>query len=179
VNSDRWQQIKQVFNDALQREPAQRAPFLAAACGGDSDLRAEVEKLLNSYETGFMAQPAVGEVAELVVGAPQQLQAGQRLGRYRIVQPIGAGGMGEVYLAHDTELERDVALKILTGEVAADQQRMQRFVQEAKMASALNHQNIITIYEVGQADGRALHRHRVHQRRDAAPTNETRAFVSA
>lgn len=153
MNSDRWQQIKQVFNDALQREPSARTAFLAEVCADDSDLRAEVEKLLNSYETDFMAEPAVGEVASSILSRPQQLRDGQSLGRYRVVQPIGAGGMGEVYLAHDTELERDVALKILTAEVATDQQRMQRFVQEAKTASALNHPNIITIYEVGQADG--------------------------
>jgi len=153
VNPDRWQQIKQIFNDALQREPASRAAFLADACKDDGDLRAEVEKLLNSYETDFMAQPAVGAVAEMIAGVQQQLRVGQRLGRYRIGQPIGRGGMGEVYLAHDTELERDVALKILTAEVAADQQRMQRFIQEAKTASALNHPNIITIFEVGQAEG--------------------------
>jgi serine/threonine-protein kinase len=153
VNSDRWQQIKQIFNDALQRQPAERPSFLAEACTNDHELRAEVEKLLNSYDTDFMAQAAVGEVAEMFVGASQQLKAGQQLGRYRITRPIGAGGMGEVYLAHDMELERDVALKVLTAEVAADQQRMQRFVQEAKTASALNHPNIITIYEVGQASG--------------------------
>ncbi len=81
------------------------------------------------------------------------LAAGTKLGRYEIRSQIGAGGMGEVYLAHDTELERDVALKILAGDVGADQQRMQRFIQEAKAASALNHPNIITIYEVGQAEG--------------------------
>jgi serine/threonine protein kinase len=153
VNPDRWQQIKQVFNDALQRERLQRAAFLAEACADDGDLRAEVEKLLAAYETDFMDQPAVGEVASTIVSARQQLRAGQRLGRYRIAKSIGAGGMGEVYLAHDTELERDVALKILTGEVAADQQRMQRFIQEAKTASALNHPNIITIHEVGQVEG--------------------------
>src|SRR5450432_3735611 len=152
MNFDRWQEIKQVFNDSLQREPAERAVFLAEACADDGDLRAEVEKLLDSYQSEFMAQPAVGELAQMVVEAGQQLKTGQRLGRYRIVQPIGAGGMGEVYLAHDMELERDVALKILHADVAADQQRMQRFVQEAKTASALNHPNIITIYEVGQAE---------------------------
>jgi eukaryotic-like serine/threonine-protein kinase len=153
VNTDRWQQIKEIFDDAMQRPPAERAAFLDEACANDRDLRAEVEKLLASYETDFMAQPAVGMVADVIVAARQQLKAGQQLGRYRIIQPIGAGGMGEVYLAHDTELERDVALKILASDVAANQQRMQRFIQEAKAASALNHPNIITIHEVGQAEG--------------------------
>jgi serine/threonine protein kinase len=78
----------------------------------------------------------------MTTGTQQQLQAGQVLGRYRVTEPIGKGGMGEVYLAHDTELERDVALKVLPAEVASDRQRMQRFIQEAKTASALNHPNI-------------------------------------
>ncbi|HSE24333.1 MAG TPA: serine/threonine-protein kinase [Pyrinomonadaceae bacterium] len=81
-----------------------------------------------------------------------QIQPGSKLGRYEIRSHIGAGGMGDVYLARDTELDRSVALKVLPPSVAADQQRMRRFVQEAKAASSLNHQNIITIYEIGETD---------------------------
>ena len=81
-----------------------------------------------------------------------QIQAGSRLGRYEIRSHLGAGGMGDVYLARDTELDRSVALKVLPPAVASDQQRMRRFVQEAKAASSLNHQNIITIYEIGEAE---------------------------
>src|SRR4029079_10495859 len=81
-----------------------------------------------------------------------QILPGKTIGRYEIRSQIGAGGMGEVYLARDTELDRMVALKILPAAVAADQQRMRRFVQEAKAASSLNHQNIITIYEIGNSD---------------------------
>ena len=80
------------------------------------------------------------------------IQPGTRLGRYEIRSHIGAGGMGDVYLARDTELDRTVALKVLPPIVAADQQRMRRFIQEAKAASSLNHQNIITIYEIGETD---------------------------
>src|SRR6267378_4296850 len=77
------------------------------------------------------------------------LAAGTHLGRYEIRSKIGAGGMGEVYLAFDTELDRTVAIKILPESLAADQQRLQRFIQEAKAASALNHPHILTIYEIG------------------------------
>ena len=80
------------------------------------------------------------------------LQAGTKLGRYEIREPLGVGGMGEVYLAYDGELHRSIALKILLPEIAHDAQRMHRFIQEARSASALNHPNILTIHEVGKAD---------------------------
>src|SRR5947209_15405951 len=81
------------------------------------------------------------------------IASGTKLGRYEIRSLIGAGGMGEVYRALDTDLHRAVALKFLRAEVASDEKRMQRFIQEARAASALNHPNILTVYEIGQADG--------------------------
>ena len=81
------------------------------------------------------------------------LAAGTKLGRYEIRSQLGTGGMGEVYLVQDTQLDRTIALKILPADVASDRQRMQRFVQEAKAAAALNHPNITHIYEIGETDG--------------------------
>ena len=90
------------------------------------------------------------------------LEPGTKLGRYEIRSQLGAGGMGEVYLAQDTRLDRKVALKILPDEVAADPDRMKRFVQEAKAASGLNHPNIITIYEIDQSRFHSFHRCRIY-----------------
>src|SRR5213596_2272914 len=98
-----------------------------------------------------MAQPAAGVFAEMFLNSRPLLEAGQLLGRYRIVKPIGAGGMGEVYLAQDTKLDRKVALKILPHDLAANRDRMERFVREAKSAAALNHPNIAHIYEIGES----------------------------
>src|SRR5438094_3415446 len=151
--SDRWQQIKQLFNDALQREPSQRAMFLAEACAGDDELRAEVEELLDSYQTDFMDRPAVGEVADLILGTQEKLASGQRVNQYEILKPIGAGGMGVVYLAQDTKLKRKVALKLLPHELTDNIDRLQRFEREAHAASALNHPNILTIHEIGVSNG--------------------------
>src|SRR3979490_2177651 len=83
----------------------------------------------------------------------QELEANRTLSHYRIVSKLGAGGMGEVYLAQDTKLDRRIALKILPADLAANQDRMRRFTQEAKAAAALNHPNIATIHEIGESDG--------------------------
>src|SRR5436853_4050678 len=82
-----------------------------------------------------------------------EMTPGKRLGRYEVRSQIGEGGMGEVYLARDTQLDRDVALKILTADVARDQQRLHRFLQEARAASALSHPNVAHIYEIGEVEG--------------------------
>jgi len=152
VTSERWQQVKELFEAALERGPAEQAVFLAQACGGDEEVRREVESLLAAHEgdSSFMNMP----VGNLLISDEPMLAAGQRFGQYEEISPLGEGGMGQVYLAVDTRLGRKVALKLLPSSYTGDAERVRRFGQEARAASALNHPNIITIYEIGQLDGR-------------------------
>ena len=163
MQPERWQQISGIFKSALAMEPEERAAYVAAECGADDALRREVEQLIESHhqaeKENFIDSPAVAEVAPLLVSensdaevTTDRLEAGQQLSHYRIIQKVGAGGMGEVYLAEDTLLDRTVALKILPADVASDKSRMQRFKQEAKLASSLNQPNILTIFEFGDTD---------------------------
>jgi serine/threonine protein kinase len=150
LKNDRWEQLKDIFQAALDRPAAGREQFLSEACRGDNDMREEVRLLLSSFDEDgdFMESPAIGEVAETIAQSREVLKKGQQIERYRVVERIGAGGMGEVFLAFDTELERPAALKVLTGTAAGDESRVRRFIREAKAASALNHPNILTIYEI-------------------------------
>jgi serine/threonine protein kinase len=166
MQPERWQQISGIFKSALALEPEERAAYVAAECGADDSLRRDVELLIESHqqadEKDFINSPAVGEVAPLLIvedseaeASKDTLESGQELSHYRIIKKLGAGGMGEVYLAEDTRLDRTVALKILPADVASDKRRMQRFKQEAKLASSLNQPNILTIFEFG--DTESLH----------------------
>ncbi|MGZ5481981.1 MAG: protein kinase domain-containing protein [Pyrinomonadaceae bacterium] len=152
MTPDRWQQVKEVFNAALQREAPARPQFLDSACGEDRALRAEVESLLASHEetSAFLDAPAYAVAAELLNEEDSELKTGQRVGAYEVISFIGRGGMGEVYRARDTRLGRDVAVKILPRSFSADADRLRRFEQEAQAASALNHPNIVTIHEFGE-----------------------------
>ncbi|MGI8638358.1 MAG: protein kinase domain-containing protein [Pyrinomonadaceae bacterium] len=152
--SAQWQEVKEIFSDAKQRGRDEREVFLDEACGDDDFLRREVESLLCSFDNadGFLQKPAVGEVAEVVLAENARFEKGARLNHYRIISHLGAGGMGEVYLAEDEKLDRRVAVKILNQEFSRDESNLQRFVREAKAASALNHPNILTIYEIGESD---------------------------
>ena len=131
--------------------------FLSDACGGDEDLRQEVESLLAAHDKAgeFIAVPAANVAARWLVDArrrPRPLSG--RIGAYEVLSLIGRGGMGEVYLAHDTRLGRKVAVKLLRPALTSNPDAVRRFEQEARAASSLNHPNIVTIYEIGDIDER-------------------------
>jgi len=152
---DRWTAVKRIHQSALDKDASERAAFVDESCGGDETLRREVHSLLR-YATeaeSFLERPAA-DIAPTLAGESHETRlVGRSVSHYQILSLLGAGGMGEVYLARDSRLDRTVALKILPGEMAADPERMQRFAIEAKAASALNHPNVATIYDVGESDG--------------------------
>jgi eukaryotic-like serine/threonine-protein kinase len=156
MKPERWQQLEQLFHSALERALAERAAFLDEACAGDDSLRKQVEALLSAHgEAGsFIENPAFEVEARLLANDQNESVVGQTIGHYKILSSLGVGGMGEVYLAQDMQLGRRVALKLLPAEFTRDIERVRRFQQEARAASALNHPNIITIHEIGQADER-------------------------
>ena len=156
MNPERYAHIKQVFHAALDHPAGERSAFLAEACNGDPELRATIEALIAADERpgAFMDAPAYQLAADLLVEQPSGSLAGQQISHYQIISLLGSGGMGDVYLAKDIRLGRQVALKLLPDYLTDDESRVRRFKQEARAASALNHPNIVTIYEIEQADGR-------------------------
>ncbi len=153
MTSERWQQIEQLYHAALERAADERAAFLDVACDGDPALRQEVVSLL-AYDGAaqhFISTPPDDLAAELLAAARFPSLIGSDLNHYRILSRLGRGGMGEVYLAADMRLGRKVAVKLLPSEFMLDAGRVRRFEQEARAASALNHPNILTIHEIGEA----------------------------
>ena len=166
ITPERWQQIEELFHAALQSEPQEHAAFLEKACAGDGELRKQVGALLDSLEEAgdfIEGSPLAGAVSSVIKesleetaqkAATARSLIGHRIGHYEIQSLLGAGGMGEVYLAHDVMLDRRIALKILPARFTEDDKQIKRFEREARAASALNHPNIITIHEIGQDAGR-------------------------
>jgi len=156
MTPERYQQIGDLYHAALEIDAAERAAFLERECAADEDLRREVESLIASHEQSadFIATPAISVAAELLAAREAEGLKGQVVGRYCVLSLIGSGGMGRVYLAEDTGLGRRVALKLLPEHFTHDKNQVQRFRQEALAASALNHPNILTVYEIGEWHGR-------------------------
>lgn len=152
IRPDEWAHLKELFDGARALPQDARPAYLADACGGDGALRRDVERLLASHDAAgsFLETPAAMLIDPTTMTAGLE---GLRLGPYRIESRIGAGGMGEVYRAVDTRLNRPVAIKCLSSDLA-DSSARRRFQQEAQMASALNHPHILTVHEAGEVDGR-------------------------
>ena len=154
MTSERWQQVEEVLQAALDRPAHERSSFLNEACSGDEGLRQEASSLIDAYDEAgdFIEEPALAHDAHVLLGNNGQDNIGREIGPYQIIERLGAGGMGEVYLAEDRRLARQVALKILPPYFVSDEARLRRFQREARAASALNHPNILTIHEVGEVD---------------------------
>jgi len=156
MTSERWQQVNDLFQLAAERPPKERTTFLQTACQGDEGLRREVESLIASYERAenFIESPAFEVVPELLTNERTSGIIGESIAHYHIESLIGVGGMGEVYLARDQRLGRKVALKFLPERLTANNTQLSRFKSEARAASALNHPNILTVYEIGTEENR-------------------------
>ena len=156
MTEGRWLRVRRLFEAAVEQPPSERSAFVSAAIAGDETLRGDVEALLAADNAGPAAvgtmagriRVAAGRTARRVHrrhprgSSPPGLTAGNRLGKYDVVAPLGAGGMGEVYRAHDARLGRDVAIKILPARLRADPDRLARFEREARVLASLNHPHI-------------------------------------
>lgn len=142
VDQERWQHIDRLFEAVLERPAAERNSFLETECSDDPGLRAELDSLVAAHdqEDGFLERPG-------------RLEAGATVGNYRIIRGLGSGGSSEVYLAQDTRLARPAAIKVLSSHWTADREQLRRFRREALAASALNHPNVVTVYEIGESSG--------------------------
>src|SRR5215468_8799119 len=152
MTPSRFQTIEEIFLAALEQEPEGLSAFLDTACEGDAVLRREVETLLASDQRagGFIEGSTIGLATKIIENRQADSLLGQTIGHYKISEPIGTGGMGEVYLATDVVAGRKAALKLLPVQFTHDPDRLKRFQQEAHAVVALNHPNILTVYEIGE-----------------------------
>ncbi|HEY3619207.1 MAG TPA: serine/threonine-protein kinase, partial [Candidatus Sulfotelmatobacter sp.] len=142
MTPEQWQRVRDVLAEALERKPEDRPAFLDRACSPDPALRQEVDRLLASSDE---ARSSFLQSSTFRIG----LTPGARLGDYEVQRLIGSGGMGEVYQARDTRLDREVAIKVLPAVLSHDPDRLRRFEQEARAAAALNHPNILAVHQMG------------------------------
>ena len=156
MTPERWKRVEELYHAARTRPSGERLAFLDTLSSDDESLRRDVESLLNepSPESGFLSEAALAGAAQMVFDQAAAIaMTGRTLGGYQLQTLLGAGGMGEVYRAHDSKLRRDVAIKILPPVVTSDPSRLARFEREAWMLAALNHPNICAIYGLEEADG--------------------------
>jgi len=151
MTPEQYERVGDLFDAAMELAPDARPDFLARACDGDDELRGEVESLLraSAQADGFIAGKVAGVMAEMAEQQKNPSLIGHSLSHYQVLSLLGVGGMGEVYLAQDTRLARKVAIKLLPQAFTRDPERLRRFEQEALATSALNHPNILTVYDIG------------------------------
>jgi len=148
MKAERWKRVEDLFEAAQELPADERGAFLLEACPGDAELRGEVESLLKATSSGDALVDG-SPLSSILERAPA-LKAGDGLGNFQILGPLGRGGMGEVYRARDLRLKREVAIKTLPPAWAGDRDRIARLEREARAASALNHPNIVSVYDIGQ-----------------------------
>ncbi len=155
MTRERYEQLNALVDRVLELAVGERGAFLDQACGTDSQLRQQVDALILAQESDadFLEAPALDLLAREIAAENDEWLAGRRISHYEVISRLGAGGSGEVWLARDLELLREVALKILRAEFFGDSRHVKRFQQEARASSSLNHPNVVTIYEIGEAEG--------------------------
>ncbi|HZI46798.1 MAG TPA: serine/threonine-protein kinase, partial [Pyrinomonadaceae bacterium] len=153
MTPERWQKVEEIFQGALDLPETERPSALANACAGDLELQRETTSLLKAHDAAvdFLEESVLELDADVLIREGDERRAGIRIAHYEILERLGSGGMGEVYLARDERLARLVALKILPTYFVSEAERLRRFQMEARAASALNHANILTVYEVGES----------------------------
>ena len=189
MTPERFKEVGRIYHEAVELDAAQRLQYLAEACVGDDALRAEVEALLSyDNDTAFLDRPALELATQILDERQARALAGRRLGHCELLSLLGKGGMGEVWLAEDKQLRRQVAVKLLPDEFTSDAARVRRFTQEARAASALNHPNILTIHEIGTFTSEAATTHYIvteyvegetlRERMRSAPTEQLPVTVA-